>query len=108
MPFYDLAGRTAKELFAGVTTQTFWGDKMLLSWVTLEPHAVAPAHSHPHEQAVIVLDGELLLQLEGATHTLAAGAMFVIPGDVEHIATAGAAGCTVVDVFSPVREALQY
>lgn len=108
MPACDLTNRARKELAPGVVTQTFWGQNLLLSRVALEPNAVVPRHSHPHEQALIVLEGELVLELEGATHTLAAGALFVIPGDVEHLAGAGAAGCTVVDVFSPVREALQY
>ncbi len=108
MPFYDLAGRTAKELFAGVTTQTFWGDKMLLSWVTLEPHAVAPAHSHPHEQAGVVFSGALDFTIGGETRTLRPGDMYLAPGDVVHEAHAGSEGCVVLEIFSPVRELLQY
>ncbi len=108
MPFFDLEGRPAKELFAGVATQSFWGDRMLLSWVTLAPHAAAPAHSHPHEQAGVVISGAMDFTIGDETRTLGPGDMYLAPGDVVHAAHAGAAGCVVLEIFSPVRELLQY
>lgn len=108
MPFYDLDARPSKELFAGVTTRSFWGDNLLLSYVTLRPNALAPAHSHPHEQAGIVLSGAMDFTIGDETRTLHPGEMYLAPGNVVHQASAGAEGCVVVEVFSPVRESLQY
>jgi quercetin dioxygenase-like cupin family protein len=108
MPFCDLARRDAKELAAGVTARTFWAEQLLLSRVSLAAGSAVPAHAHPHEQAIVVLQGALDLAIDGERHTLRAGDMFLIPGNVEHAVTVGAEGCEVVDVFSPIRESLQY
>ncbi len=108
MPFYDLANRPAKQLFPGVSAQTFWGDKMLLSWVTLAPDGVAPAHSHPHEQAGVIISGAMDFTIGDETRALGPGDMYLAPGDVVHAAHAGPEGCVVLEIFSPVRELLQY
>lgn len=108
MPLCDLSSRARKQLAPGVQAQTFWMQNLLFSRVELEPRAVVPGHSHPHEQGLIILSGALGLTIEGETHHLAAGALYLIPGDVVHEAHAGPEGCIVVDVFSPVRESLQY
>ncbi len=108
MPFYDLDARPTKELFAGVTTKSFWGENLLLSYVTLEPDAQAPAHSHPHEQAGIVLSGMMAFTIGDETRTLRPGEMYLAPGSVVHAAHTGADGCVVLEIFSPVRELLQY
>jgi quercetin dioxygenase-like cupin family protein len=108
MPFFDLSNRPSKELFAGVTTQSFWGEKMLLSWVTLAPDAIAPAHNHPHEQAGVVISGTLDFMIGDESRTLQPGDMYLVPGDVVHAAHAGSEGCVVLEIFSPVRELLQY
>ncbi len=111
MPFFDQAAcmeRATKELFPGILTRTFWGDQMLLSRVELAPHAVATAHSHPHEQAGVVLSGEMELTIEGETQRLGPGDFYLAPGDAVHEARAGAEGCVALEIFSPVRELLQY
>lgn len=108
MGYCNLEDRPSKELFPGITTRTFWGQNLLLSRVELAPHAVAPKHSHPHEQAIAVLSGEMELVVEGEPVWLRPGDMYIIPGDVAHEARAGAQGCQSLEVFSPVRESLQY
>lgn len=108
MPFFDLAPRASKQLFPGVATKTFWGDNLLISSVTLEPNAAAPAHSHPHEQAGVVISGVLNMTIGGETRQLHVGEMYLAPGDVVHAAQAGPEGCVVCEIFSPVREMLQY
>lgn len=108
MPYYHVADRASKVLFPGVVTRTFWGEKMLLSWVDLEPDSVATRHSHPHEQTIVVISGELTLVLDNESHVLRPGDLFIIPGDVFHEARASAEGCVALDIFSPVREVLQY
>ncbi|MGL4648463.1 MAG: cupin domain-containing protein [Caldilineaceae bacterium] len=108
MPLCDLTSRARKELAPGVQTQTFWSENLLLSRVELAPHATVPAHSHVHEQALVLLSGSLDLFIEGMVCHLSAGALYLIPANVEHEVRVGTVGCVVLDVFSPVRESLQY
>lgn len=104
MPFYVPAERPAKELFPGALSRTFWGEKMLFSLLELAPGCLVPRHSHPHEQAGIVLEGELEFTIGDETRVVKAGEVFFIPGGVEHSVKVGAAPCKALDVFSPTRE----
>jgi quercetin dioxygenase-like cupin family protein len=106
--FFDPAERERRELFPGVVARTFWGDKILMAVVDLAPGAVVPPHHHPHEQTGTVLEGELTFTIGGETKTCRRGDLYVIPGDVEHTATAGEAGAQVLDVFHPLREEWMY
>ena len=42
----------------GVSAQALFGEGAMLSLVELEPDALVPLHSHPHEQLGVVLRGE--------------------------------------------------
>lgn len=108
MPFYDLDARTAREIFTGITTRTFWGENLLLSYVTFEPHAQATAHNHPHEQAGVIISGMMDMTIGDETRTLRPGEIYLAPGGVMHAVKAGADGCVALEIFSPVRELLQY
>ena len=44
------------------------------------------------------------MTIDGTDHVLAVDDAYAIPGGVPHGATAGTEGCTVLDVFHPVRE----
>lgn len=107
MPFYDPTTRTTKELVPGLTIRPFWGENILVSVVHLEPNTVLPAHSHPHEQCSYMLEGELAFVLGGEQRILRPGDLVIIPGGMEHSATAGAQPVRLIDVFSPVREDLK-
>jgi len=102
--FCDLENRETKEIAPGVRLRSFWGDRMLAAVVDLDPQAVVPMHSHPHEQAGTVLSGALELTIDDETRWLAPGDVYLIPGGVEHSAQTGDAPTRVLDVFSPVRE----
>lgn len=109
MPFLNLQARSAKTLLDGVSLRTFWGEQMLLSHVVLTAHAEVPWHSHPHEQAGVVLEGELHLTIEGeGTQLLQAGDMYIAPGNAKHSVIAGPNGCVALDIFSPVREEYKF
>lgn len=108
MYFYDVAARPVKELAPGVLARTFWGEKILLSVVEVPADAGVPNHSHPHEQAGIVLEGELVMSIGGETRVLKAGDIYVIPGHVEHSARTVGGPARVLDIFSPVREEYKY
>lgn len=104
MYFCDLEARPVRELFPGITAQTFWGDKMMLSRVVIEPHKEVPLHSHPHEQTGVVLEGELEFTIGGETKVLKAGDMYIIPGNVEHRVISLDQPAVALDIFNHVRE----
>ena len=106
--FCEVDNRAEKELAPGVTAKTFWQQNMLLSVVVLQPNAVVPEHTHPHEQAGTVIEGELSMTIAGETRVLKVGDCYIIPGDVPHSATAHNGLARVIDIFSPVRESYQY
>jgi quercetin dioxygenase-like cupin family protein len=108
MYFHDSEKRGDKELAPGVMARTFWGDRMLLATVALGPHAIVPEHGHPAEQIGIVIEGEITFTIAGETRLLRPGAVYVIPGGSLHSVVVGETAARVVEVFSPVREELQY
>ena len=106
--FKDAAEREALELAPGARTHTFWGERMLLSLVEIDAHAEVPLHTHPHEQAGIVVAGELEMGVGGEVKLLRPGDLYLIPGNVEHYAKGGDQPAKALDVFSPVRDEFKY
>lgn len=106
MPVHRLDQVPTRELFPGFTTRLVHTPAVTYSFVECEAGAPFPEHRHPHEQTVIVLDGELEVQMDGETYRLTPGMVLPIPGNTPH---AGRAVVTsrVLDVFSPVREDLK-
>lgn len=43
-----------------------------------------PLHTHPEDEAIYVLEGELLVHIDGAEHRIGQGGMFVAPRGVPH------------------------
>ena len=102
--FVDKSTCTRRTIFPGVDIQTACGSEMMLSLVEIQPGAVVEAHSHPHEQVGIVLEGEARFIVGDEERVLGAGDMYVIPGNVTHRVIALDAGLKALDVFHPVRE----
>ncbi len=80
-----------------------WGERTLLSEVTLVQDGVVPMHAHPHEQIGYVVRGAIEFTIGDRKVVLRAGDAYVIPGGVPH-------GCLAledslaIDIFSPVRD----
>jgi unsaturated pyranuronate lyase len=98
------AGTVAFELAPGAVARAVWGEKGMLNVVELEPGADVALHAHPHEQLGLVLTGSIMMTVGGVTQECGPMDAYVVPGGVEHGATAGPQGATVVDAFVPVRE----
>ena len=92
------------ELAPGVMLRTMWGDKVMMSMVEVSPRAVVPNHTHPHEQAGLVLQGEFEFTIGGETKWVRPGDAYVIPGGVEHSLVGSDGWSLVLDIFSPPRE----
>ncbi len=106
--YFDSAARTRKELLPGVATRTFWGDRMLLSLVDLDPNTTIPLHAHPHEQVGMVLSGTVEFTIAGETRQLGPGDIYIAPGGVEHSVRLGDSACQILEAFSPVREEYKF
>jgi quercetin dioxygenase-like cupin family protein len=91
-------------IFPGVDIFTTAGERMMLSFVEFEPHAVVEMHSHPHEQMGLLLEGELTFTIGDNEQVVLPGQMWRIPGGVPHKAVAGDAPVKALDVFCPIRE----
>jgi quercetin dioxygenase-like cupin family protein len=104
MPFTRHDAPTPVEMLPGIVRRTMTaGDKMMLIEVTLDPGAVVPMHTHPHEQTGYVVSGRMRLQIADETLDLNPGDAYMIPGGAEHEATA-LEPLVIVDIFSPPRE----
>ena len=100
----DLTARWL-ELAPGVRMSPLFGEGAMLNLLEFEPGAQVPEHEHPHEQLGMILDGELVLLIDGVEHRLRSGHAYQIPGGTAHAAwTEDGTRCRVLDVFQPVRE----
>jgi quercetin dioxygenase-like cupin family protein len=105
MKVATLEGLNGKEVRAGVTRSVFSGDGATLAFTTLEPGHTPRPHSHPHEQIVYVISGELLFVVGEEETVLRAGDMLVVPPGVEHWAeTIGEEPAVDLSIFSPRRD----
>ena len=103
MPQVNFDDIAVREIFPGLRARIVHTERTSQSWVEIDAGATFPEHQHPHEQVVNVLEGTLELVVNGETHALTPGAVFVIPPNVPHAGRA-VQRCRVLDVFAPVRE----
>ena len=87
----------------GITARAVEGERMTMAVVDLEPNAVLPEHHHENEQLGFVISGMITMRIGSEQRELHAGDTYAIPSHVPHDAVAGPDGCTVTDVFAPVR-----
>ncbi len=90
-------------LAPGVRARPVFGTNLLVNHVYFDPHAEAPLHKHPEEQAGTVLQGELEFEIGGETIRVRPGEVYVIPPNVLHAARTHDAPAVALDIFSPPR-----
>jgi quercetin dioxygenase-like cupin family protein len=103
MPLFQIDQIPVRDIFPGLRARLIHSDRVTHSWVEVDAGATFPEHQHPHEQIVSVMSGDLQLVVDGVTHVLAPGVVFVIPPNVRH-SGGSITGCRVLDAFAPVRE----
>lgn len=103
MPLFQIDRLPVREIFPGLRARLIHTDRVSHSWVEIDAGATFPEHQHPHEQIVSMIAGELELVVEGVTHRLTPGQVFVIPSAARHSGRALTA-CRVLDAFAPVRD----
>lgn len=94
---------TARTLAEGISGRYVHGEKLSFGLVHIEKGSILGLHHHHHEQITYMLEGEMEMEIGGEKILLTKGNYSVIPSNVPHSAIAYS-DCTVIDVFSPVRE----
>lgn len=102
--YVDKSQCSAHNIFPGVHIFTTHGERLMLSLVEMEPHAVVEEHSHPHEQMGLMLEGEAEFIIGGERRRVKPGEMWCIPGGVRHKVIAGSQPVRALDVFHPIRD----
>jgi quercetin dioxygenase-like cupin family protein len=80
-----------------------YSPNMMLVRHTMKKGWVGTRHSHPQEQMVYIVRGHLAFQHPGGAFEATTGESFLVPGNVEHQASA-LEDSEVLDVFTPYRE----
>ena len=89
---------------SGLTRQVLaYSENLMLVRHLMHKGWVGARHSHPHEQLVYVIRGQLRFTSGDQTFDAHSGDSFVVPGGIEHQASA-LADSEVLDVFTPFRE----
>ena len=101
-PFGTLADREPYPLFPGVGLQAVAGDQVFLGRVTYEPGTTVQRHNHEHtEQAMLVLEGSLLMTIGDVSQHLGPGDACIVNRGVDHeLFSEG--GVTFIEALAPV------
>jgi quercetin dioxygenase-like cupin family protein len=91
------------EICPGITRRTVaHGKTMYQMMATLAAGSRMPAHSHPQEQIVHILEGRMRLIVDGVPHELSTGDSFYLASNVPH-GVETILPTRVLDTFSPPR-----
>ncbi len=89
----------------GVERAGFRGDDVLLVMNWLEPGMDVNPHSHPFEQVVYIVQGNVIFTIGDEKMEAGPGSVIRIPPDVVHYAEpVGDEPALNLDVFAPIRE----
>jgi len=91
------------QLAPGARSHILTGEKMTLSFAHLQAGSYFPVHTHPYEQMMVVLKGELDAILEGKLYKMAPGDVIFFPEGSTHGAQMRDVDCEILDVFTPAR-----
>ena len=102
--FWNPGNLTPRKIADGVTAKIVFGDKVMLSLVTMEPDSYMPVHFHPHEQMGMLVKGSVEFAIAEDMRPLSGNALFLVPGNTPHAFKAGPRGAVLIEAFSPPRE----
>lgn len=92
------------EICPGITRQTIANGRTMYQMIaTLAAGSRMPAHSHPQEQIVHILEGKMRLIVDGVAHELSTGDSFYLASNVPH-GVETILPTRVLDTFSPPRD----
>jgi quercetin dioxygenase-like cupin family protein len=106
MLFADYANVPPRDIAPGFHGRYVHSERVTQGRVDIDPGAILPEHSHPHEQWTTVLTGTLELTVTGVVQILQPGQLLSIPPYAVHSGRA-LTSCQVIDVFHPARRDYQ-
>ena len=106
MELLDLQNLPVRESNPGFKGKFAHTANMTIAYWNISAGSSMKPHSHPHEQATIVLEGEFEMEIGGAKHLLKSGSILLISPSEPHGGKA-IQDCVLLDVFNPVREDLR-
>ena len=92
------------ELVPGSNSHLVFGERVMVSFLTMAANSFFPPHHHEAEQLMIVLEGFCDEIIEGKLYRVNPGAVILLPSNIEHGAYLREVDCRVIDIFSPPRE----
>jgi quercetin dioxygenase-like cupin family protein len=90
-------------IWDGTVARAVHGKDITMAVADQGPNVPTPEHQHVNEQVGIILKGSLTFTIGGDTKELGPGDIYLIPSNTPHSNVAGPEGCTLVDIFHPVR-----
>jgi quercetin dioxygenase-like cupin family protein len=90
-------------IMGSMTLRPFAGEKLMAVRVEAPKRSLAPAHSHPHEQMTLVIQGRLRFRVGDEWREVGPLEILHIPSEVEHEAEV-LEDTLFFDLFHPVRE----
>ena len=104
--YVNVSSLAPVEFVPGLGFRPVLGERTMANFVSFAPHTEAPKHVHEEEQFLIVLEGELFVDLDGDVRLLRKGDVAVVPAWVPHGAWTTDSHCEEIDVFCPPRQSL--
>ncbi len=100
---------TGREIIApGIKRRIIHTDKLMMVAIDFDDgpqDKPDEPHSHPHEQTAYVVEGEIILFIEGEEEQhLKSGDMYAVPPNKMHGIRRLTKKCRLVDCFTPLRE----
>jgi gluconolactonase len=86
------------------TNRIVSGEKITISFSTMDPNTFWPIHRHENEQIMVVTDGAVDWIVEGKLYHLEKGDAIIEPPNIEHGGYVSDKGCSCLDIFSPARQ----
>jgi len=88
----------------GIERQMVVGQNVMICRFRFAPYIVTPAHSHPHEQMSLIVQGKVKFILGDDERIVSAGDVLHFPPNFWHGATMLDEEVILIDIFSPIRE----
>ena len=92
------------ELVPDSNSHLVFGERVMVSFLTMSANTCFPPHSHEAEQIMIVLEGYMDEIIEGKLYPIKKGDVITLPSNIEHGGYIRDVDCSVIDIFSPPRE----
>jgi quercetin dioxygenase-like cupin family protein len=105
MKHYKWEDIPKEQVRPGITRQIVSGENMTLGLHEVQVNLELKPHSHPHEQVVLILKGELEYTVGEEKSVIKPGEVLIIPSNVVHYASR-VIGKSVLnlDIWSPIRK----